>query len=251
MAKQDGILPVKGSIDNITFYKSQDGYLARKKGGISAERIATDAAFVRTRENGAEFGRAGLAGKLLRTSLRSLVQSASDSRMVSRLTSAFVKVIQADATSVRGKRNVIDGESELLKGFDFNKLGKLNSSFYAPFSTTINRPTGDLTVTIPAFIPNHMIAAPGGATHYKLVAGGSSVDFEGGSYTAGTAETAVAPIDNNLSPIITLSTNIGPASTVPIFLTLGIQFFQELNGDVYQLKNGSFNALSIVDVSGL
>jgi hypothetical protein len=37
----------------------------------------------------------------------------------------MVKVIQADATNSRGQRNVIDGEAEMLEGFEFNKNGRL------------------------------------------------------------------------------------------------------------------------------
>jgi hypothetical protein len=87
MAKQKGIIKLKGTIGGITFYKSQEGgYLAREKGGVDANRIANDPAFQRTRENGAEFGRAGKAGKLLRTALRALLLNSTDSRMVGRLT---------------------------------------------------------------------------------------------------------------------------------------------------------------------
>lgn len=70
MAQQKGIIPLKGTIGNITFYKSKDGFLAREKGSLDATRIANDPAFQRTRENGAEFGRAGKAGKVLRTAFR-------------------------------------------------------------------------------------------------------------------------------------------------------------------------------------
>ena len=56
MAKQKGIIKLDGTIGGITFYKSQDGYLAREKGGVPAEKIANDPAFQRTRENGEEFG---------------------------------------------------------------------------------------------------------------------------------------------------------------------------------------------------
>ena len=63
MARQRSIIKLDGTIGGITFYKSKDGYLAREKGGIPAERIRNDPAFQRTRENGAEFGRAGKAGK--------------------------------------------------------------------------------------------------------------------------------------------------------------------------------------------
>ena len=120
MARQRSIIKLDGTIGGITFYKSKDGYLAREKGGISAERIANDPAFQRTRENGAEFGRAGKAGKVLRNSIRQLLQNVNDSRMVSRLTKEMVKVIQMDATNPRGQRNVIDGEAELLIGFDLH-----------------------------------------------------------------------------------------------------------------------------------
>ena len=73
--------------------------------------------------NGSEFGRAGKAGKLLRTALRPLLLNSADGRMVSRLTQQMVKVIQMDAVSERGLRNVIDGEIELVLGFEFNIRG--------------------------------------------------------------------------------------------------------------------------------
>lgn len=142
MAQQKGIIKLDGTIGGITFYKSKDGYLAREKGGVSADKIANAPAFQRTRENGAEFGRAGKAGKVLRTSLRALLQNASDSRMVSRLTTEMLKVVQADAVNPRGERNVIDGEAELLQGFEFNISGKLGTTLYAPFTAAIDRVLG-------------------------------------------------------------------------------------------------------------
>jgi hypothetical protein len=36
MAKLKGIIKIKGTIGDITFYKTQDGYLVREKGGIDA-----------------------------------------------------------------------------------------------------------------------------------------------------------------------------------------------------------------------
>lgn len=251
MAKQKGIIPLEGTIGNITFYKSRDGYLAREKGGIPADRIANDPAFQRTRENGEEFGRAGAAGKLLRTSFRALLQNSADSRMVSRLTKEFMKVIQADATSTRGQRNVIDGETEMLKGFDFNIAGKLGTTLYAPFTSSITRASGELKVTIPPFVPVNMIAAPAGATHFKVVSAGSSVDFTTGVYTVDSAETAILPIGAAATAAIDLVNNVGAASTDPLFLVLGIEFYQEVNGATYVLKNGAYNALNLVDVQGV
>ena len=234
----------------ITFYKSQDGYLAREKGGVPANRIATDPNFQRTRENGAEFGRAGKAGKVLRNAIRYLLQNASDSRMVSRLTTEMVKVIQADATNLRRQRNVIDGEAELLQGFEFNINGKLGTTLYAPFAGTIDRIAGTLVANIPAFIPSNMIAAPGGTTHFKIVSAGEEVDFENETFTVDNKETVILPWDANATAVINLSNAVTANSTHPLFLVLGVEFYQQVNGQMYSLKNGAFNALAIVRVNG-
>ena len=252
MARQKGIIKLKGTIGDITFYKtSQDGHLAREKGGIDANRIKSDPAFQRTRENGSEFGRAGKAGKTLRTALRALLINSADGRMVSRLTQAMVKVIQADLVNQRGLRNVIDGEAELLAGFEFNIRGKLGTSMYAPFVGGINRADGKITVDIDPFVPANMIAAPSGTTHYKIISAGAEVDFEAEVFMVATAETAILPWDAVATAIINHVHNLTPASIKPLFLALGIEFYQEVNGQMYSLKNGAFNPLSLVMVSGL
>jgi hypothetical protein len=250
MARQKGIVKLDGTIGGITFYKSQDGYLAREKGGVEASRIANDPAFARTRENGAEFGRAGKAGKMLRTAFRSLLQNTADSKMVSRLTADFVKVIQADETNDPGQRNVIDGEVEMLSGFEFNLRGKLRTTIYAPYTGSIDRAAGTLEVTIPPFVPINMIAAPAGSTHFKIISAGAEVDFENETFTVDTADSAIIAWDATATTLLTLTNNVTANSTKPLFLVLGIEFFQEVNGTKYSLKNGAFNALALVKVSG-
>lgn len=251
MAKQKGIIKLDGTIGGITFYKSQDGYLAREKGGVPGERIATDPNFQRTRENGAEFGRAGKAGKLLRNSIRAMLQNGSDSRMVSRLTQKMVEVIQEDETNPRGLRNVIDGEAELLEGFEFNIGGKLGTTLYAPYTSTIDRVTGALSVSVPAFVPINMLAAPGGSTHFKVVSAGAEIDFENETFVMDSSESTILPWDATTTSALSLVNNVTANSTHPLFLVLGVEFYQEVNGQMYPLKNGSYNPLAIVKVSGL
>ena len=251
MARQKGIIKLKGTVGGITFYKTQDGHLAREKGGVDASRIKNDPAFQRTRENGSEFGRAGTAGRVLRTAIRGLLLNSADNRMVSRLTQAMTKVIQADATSIRGERNVIDGEAELLDGFEFNIRGKLGTSLYAPFVPTIDRVTGQIKVVIPSFVPANMIAAPSGTTHYKIISAGVEIDFGAETFVAPTSASAILPWGIAPSTALTQTNTVTPASTKPLFLMLGIEFYQEVNGTMYPLKNGAFNPLAIAKVSGL
>lgn len=251
MAQQAGILPIKGTLGNITFYKSRTGgYLVREKGGVDASRIASDPAFARTRENGEEFKKACKAGRILRVAFRTLMQNASDSLAVARLVKAFSQVIKADLTSVRGQRNVIDGEAELLTGFEFNAGSTLQSTLFAPFSVDIDRATGNLTVELPPFIPDQMIAVPGGATHFVISCGGAEIDFEAASYVNGVAKSNELPINSLATAALNLTVPVTANSTKPLFVALGIQFIQQVNGVSYSLKNGTFNALAIVAVSG-
>ena len=57
-------------------------------------------------------------------------------------------------------------------------------------------------------------------------------------------------IDNVASAALSLSCNVPVNSTHPLFIVLGMEFFQEVNGVKYSLKNGAFNSLAIVNVDG-
>ena len=253
MAKQEGLIKLKGTVGDLSFYKTKDGHLARMKGGVDAERIKNDPAFERTRENGAEFGRSGKAGKLLRDALRNFIRNGSDSRMTSRLTGEMMRVVKADATSTRGQRNVLDGELELLEGFEFNNAAKLGTSYFKQVASTIDRAEGKGEVSFGVITPKADFGYPEGATHVRLVSGVATVDFE-----AETFELSVA-VPNQLSVLsevptaqeVVLSSSFKKAETKPLFLVLGVEFYQEVNGELYSLKNGQYNSVSLVKVSGL
>ena len=248
MAKQKGILPIEGTLGNITFFKSKDGYMAKQKSEVSADKIATDPVFQRTRENNAEFGRAGKGGKLLRTAFRSLLQKTSDGRMIGRLTASMMDVIHEDDVNPRGLRNVIDGEALLLEGFDFNINGKLSTALFAPYSVTLNRTTGAVSVNVPSFTPSDSIAAPAGTTHFKISIAAGDIDFEAETFNADSGETAYIAWNNASAAAIDLSLNVPAASTHPIFVLLALEFVQDVNNVKYTLNNGAFNACAIIKV---
>jgi hypothetical protein len=251
MAKQRSPFKLEGTISDITFYKTTDGYLAKEKSSISATRIATAPEFERTRENGVEFGHAGTAAKLLRRSIRTLLNKGKDKRVGSRLTREMMKVVKSDATSTRGQRNVLDGETEMLQGFDFNIKAPLGSTLGAPYNVTINRVAGTTDVSLSPFVPADAIEAPTGATHFNIVSAGVEIDFEAGVSVQQTGESGMMPLDNIAGAAVTMTHTLTANSTHPIFVLLGVQFYQEVNGIKYSLKNGGYNALGLVKVSGL
>mgnify|MGYP001274499547 FL=1 len=249
MAKLKGILKIEGTLDELTFYKTQDGHLVKTKGGVSAERIANDPNFQRTRENGAEFGSSATAGKLLRNAVRNLMMNAADNRVTSRLTQIMTQIKNYDVASPRGERTVADGIADpaalaLLKDFDFNDKALLSGVMFAPF--TVVPLTG--VINIPAFVPINDISYPSGATHISMKGAFANVDFTNEISAIEYSPVTNLPIDGTNTPV-TLTPAGVPAGTGTKFYLLLIEFFQEVNGIQYSLKNGSYNVLNIVDAA--
>lgn len=248
MARQKGIIKLKGTIGDISFYKTQDGLLAREKGGVDASRIASDPAFVRTRENGAEFGASAASGKLVRDTFRSMMMTASDGRVTSRLTKVMTDVKNFDGTSPRGKRVVSIGiglapAKALLKGFNFNKRAILGGVLFKPYALAPG--TGE--VTINGLVPVNDIAFPAGATHVSLKSAFADIDFGGNLSENQLSPTINLPIDGTSTNVVLTPPAVPSGAGVKFYL-IQIEFFQEVNGIQYSLKNGAYNALAIVDV---
>lgn len=249
MAQQKGIIKIKGTVGDLTFYKSQDGFLVREKGGVEKERIANDPAFVRTRENGKEFGASGNAGKLVQVALRPLLMNTSDSRVFSRLLKSMSFIKNLDSTSARGERNVGVGISApnaltFIKGFDFNNRSSLRAILFKPYS--VNTGTGD--ISIPNLVPVNDVVSPQGATHITLRGGWALIDFVTGVHQLELSNVVNLPIDAKTTNVV-LTPGKAPVGTGTNLFVLAIEFYQEVNGSQYSLKNGAFNALSIVEAS--
>jgi hypothetical protein len=93
--------------------------------------------------------------------------------------------------------------------------------------------------------------APEGATHLKLVSAGASIDFEAGVFEVVTSESV--PLEISAAPVAALNllNQLTANSTHPLFLILGMEFSQQVNGVNYSLKNGKFNPLALVKVLGV
>ena len=72
----------------------------------------------------------------------------------------------------------------------------------------------------------------------------AEIDFEAETYVVATSETAILPWDGTATAPINQVNAVTANSTKPLFLALGVEFYQEINGQMYPLKNGAFNPLS-------
>lgn len=248
MARQSGLIKLKGTLGDLSFYKTSDGHYARVKGGVDGNKIANDPAFQRTRENGLEFGRAGKGGKLIRQTIRVLLQQVKDKRMVGRLTKALLAVVKTDPINGRGDRTIQDGNMGLLTKFEFNQNGTFRYIFKPSFTTTFDRVTGDAGLTIVPFDPRLSIVAPSGTSHFKFVMGAAELDFPNETSVFESAETAILPFEEDATTTIDLTVTVTPESVLPVIQVVGVVFYQEVNGQMYPLKNGASNALVVTTV---
>ncbi|MFC5684473.1 hypothetical protein ACYE2N_14940 [Flavobacterium sp. MAHUQ-51] len=248
MGKLSSFIKLEGTLNDLTFYKSQGDYLVRTKGGVSKKRIMTDPAFARTRENISEFSSNAQAGKLVRDSVGILLNRAKDSKLSSRMLQLMNEIKDLDSSSKRGKRKVAVGlqtaaGKALLKGFDFNSKAKLASVLHAPYS--LNSGTG--VINIDNFVSAQQLLYPEGATHVSLRSGIVKVDFTTDKFENSYSPESIVALDNTTTTVVLTPANVPSGSGIQFNLLL-IEFYQEVNGTQYPLRSGNYNVLNLVDV---
>lgn len=250
MAKQASHVRFQGTVGGVTYTHGPNGFKAYEKKPVNKAKFDNDPRFKRFRENGQEFARAGRAGKLLRSAMKTMLTHFKERSTSTRLTSEMMKVVKADNVNKRGERKVLPAQTEMLKGFLFNKSALLADVLQAEISSSADRSNGTITIGIGGFAPTAALRSPVGATHFKLVSAAMEIDFDNETFNTQTADTALTPISAMLVQPISLVCQLTAGSQLPIFQVLGIQFFEMVNGDASPIISGNFDALTIVNVSG-
>lgn len=265
MARQKGLMKYIGTIGDVRHFKikGQPGFYAGMVGGPTAEQIKTAPEFERTRENMNEFGGCARAGKSLRNALSQIIGKMSDSKVTGRITSVMKKINLEDGTEARGYRKIeISTQRQYLIGFEFNKKLSISGVFNAPYDVEHNADRNEADFIVAGFNPAELISSPAGATHFRLINGLAVVsDF---SFNATTGNYEPDDAVNNELNVITYSDYI-PLNTayaggsisaelpgaptlgnsVTVVQCIGIEFFQEVNGNYYPFSSG--NCLKIED----
>ncbi len=265
MAINKSFVKLEGTLDNLTFYHKDGKNLVKSKSAVSKSRIMTDSAFRRTRENMREFGGAARVGKAFRTAFSGVVKTMGDTYMGSRV-NGLMKRINRYGAGVRGERDFeVVTYGETLKGFEFNKVTPLNSQFFAPSAVpVINATRDEVTWIIPDFNTDSFIITPEGASHFRLVLAAGYVSdhaFSGMQQgyepvnedvngLGGVSYSADIPLVGMVGGITTLTLDLSSVGVIPatsaLFVGIGIIFYQEINGDLYELAQG--NAMKVVTV---
>jgi len=232
--------PIFQSLKTKTMAKSES------TSGVSGERIKTDSAFERTRENMAEFSRAGKAAKLLRTIFRDVTINAKDRVTQARLVKVASRILMGDPINERGARTVNNDDLQQLQGFHFNVRAGITDSLFVRCPMSINRVSGEVLLNIPAFVPRNSVQQARGITHFRIVAAAASINFDTEQYEYAMQGTAELPYNTDPTQAATLTLALPANSKDTVLAVLGIEYYQRVNSRSYALKSGEHNATSIV-----
>jgi hypothetical protein len=245
MATQLGLIKMKGTLDNLTYMQTMDGYIVKRKTSISRNRLKYSEAYAPTRMENNEFKVAARASKLLRQSILTLWENENFGRIQSRLTKLFRRILDTDNVNERGYHKISNGETGFLNGFEFNSASELKQVIHAAWQTEINRTAGEINIRIPSFVPIVKVSAVPYATHFQLFSSGVEIDFEKDSYRSDFSDSPILPLNNEEIEPILLKNIVGAGTENILLALLGIRFYQAVNGNYYLIRNKKFSSLTI------
>lgn len=264
MAKSRSLLRLVGKMGGMVFYEQNGETVAREHVPISKDRIMSDVAFERTRENMKAFSVSGVASKVLVDSLRAFLR-----RMGSKQSfTGLVKIIRAAVATGTGFRGelplTIVPNRNLFLGYDFKGDVSFGSAYSETYTLTANAARNSATLILPAFNPLDALRPPQGATHFRIALGivalsdytynpvlgryePTQAALNGIKDLAWSADTALA---GGVVTIPSLTAVLPGSPILPADLGLvtvmGIEFLQLVSGATYLLHQG--NAMVIAEV---
>ena len=247
MAKQTGIIKLKGTIGDINYYKTKNGGdLAREAGGGFSKNPKNKESLVRTMENASEFGRCSKTKKAFKIALAPFLCVRKDGELHGRMVQMFTKLKDLDPVSSRGNRMVGRGLEtpkcrQLLRSFVFtplcNVIDVLAASVEFDFSSRTLRVTN---------FDIKSVKFPSGATHMALALGLLHFDFDTLAYRL--KNSAPLYMDRNYGATsFEMTTDLPEVDGTPMAV-LGMKFYQEVDSTYYLFKSANAVGVEVLGV---
>jgi hypothetical protein len=246
MAKVIGLFKLRGSIDDLTFRRTQDGIIAGMKPGPTRERVLSHVNFELTRRNSEEFQLAIKDAQLLRHALGITLDGRTGSSMNGRMNGLFYKAARRDDTNDLGFRRASPGDIGLLTGFNFNKQLSLEYALPAPLVHSLDVEAGSCTVGVPSFIARKRKGFPAEATHFRLVSTMVVIDFGRRKYEQVSERSELLPLRKKTPGAIGFEHKLEVANGQVAVQVLGIDFYKVVDGHEVLVKGSAMRVLEVV-----
>ncbi|MBF32392.1 MAG: hypothetical protein CL529_14625 [Aequorivita sp.] len=249
MAKQTGIIKLKGTIGDINYYETKNGgHLARAAGGGFQKGSKHRESMVRTMENASEFGRCSKTKKVFRIALAPFLCVRKDGELHGRMVQLFTKLKDLDSVNSRGDRRVKRGletskGKQLLRDFAFTP----SCSIVEVLACSFNYEFESRTLRVTNFdIKN--VAFPAGATHMALTLGLLHFDFDTLAYGL-KCSTPLYMDKVHSATQFDLSTELPDVAGTAIAV-LGLKFYQKVENTYYLFKSANAVGMDVLRVGG-
>lgn len=248
MAKQVGPIKITGTLGDMIYYQRGKDFYVKLKPHVDPRHIPKGPGYDAQRANMMEFGHASKAANLIFLAFAHSHHLAKDINLSGHLTREVRKVIKSDKLNEYGKRNITDGETSLMEGFEFNENAPLSKVLLVPYTASINTAIGKMQVTIQSQNLHKMVKAPAPATHFIVQLAASVIDFVNRQHMSDLTSSEILPLKGTLAAPLSLTVKLPPDNIHPHFLALRISFLQECNGVIKPLPSIAHNAMAFVKV---
>lgn len=248
MAKQIGVVRLKGTIGDINFYSTpKGGDLARNVGGgfNSSDNKKKDT-MVRVRENAREFGECSKVKKTFRIALAPFLCVRKDGSLHGRMMTLFTRLKAMDRVSLRGNRTVGNGLEtplgiHLIRNFVFTPA----CSVMDRMGASISYDFGIRSCRVTNFDVKN-VSFPSGATHMALSLGLLHFDFT--TLTFKLMMSTPLYIDRAYAAT-SFELDVADPSVAGLRIAvLGLRYYQEVEGTYYLFKSANAVGLEILGV---
>jgi len=239
---------LKSLLSDLTLYTRNGKQFVKRKSRVSSDRLKNGPEYRLFRQHQQDFKLAASSGKLLRNAFAPLLKGVTDSKYISRLTAQVLKVVKSATKNSSGQRNILYGDLNLLRDFEFNAHCALSQVLNAPFQITTDAAMSELYLELPTLIPTKQVLAPRGASHFCILMGIAAIDFASGIYQTNFTKTGQIPLTSNSCRTMNLNCQLDEQARHPVFVVLGIQFSQQVRNDYKVIHEPEFDALSVVAV---
>jgi hypothetical protein len=250
MARQTGVIRLKGTLGEVNFYStSSGGHLARTAGGgFNSKDIKTKPSMVRVRENASEFGQCSKVKRAFKLSLAPFICIRKDGSLHGRMMALFTKIKSLDRVNARGSRTVGNGlESalglHLLSDFKFTPACSVTNILGASIHYDFIGRSCKITN-----FDAKSVHFPAGATHLALTLGLLHFDFNALSYSLKTGTPLY--IDRTTDANTLELTVSEPENGGIQIAVLGLKFYQAIDGTYYLFNSANAVGVEVLGVEG-
>ncbi len=254
-----------GSLSGLVIYEQNGQFFVKGAGGADKKRILSDPNFERTRENMREFGAAAVLGKTFRQGFLPLTKAIRTGSISGKVTGMMKRINKAGDGERGGRSFDMVRHRNFIEGFELNQKKSFSSVFYPPYQLPeIDAERKQVTCEIPAFHPGIYMDSPGEATHFQLILhvfGLSDYVFEKSRQAyvflhekhndlRQSVSSEILGVKENLTEKIELIVDLPVEPNLPetaaLIVSLGLLFYQEINGNKYLIPGQ--NAMKVVCV---